>query len=63
MHRWTDVVLTELERLPVELVKPFEGGNEPSGVLEIMLKIPSPNFEPFLAELARLQSEPWNWQQ
>jgi hypothetical protein len=55
MRGWTEVVLREIERLPQELLRPFEGGAVPKGGLLIQLKIEPPAFEDFCAEMEALQ--------
>jgi hypothetical protein len=61
MKRWTDVILTEMEQLPQKIRTPFEAETPPSGELQINLAIGSPPVEPFLAELERLEKQPWIW--
>lgn len=61
MEGFTEVVIQELEKLPKELLQPFEGGRKPTGSIEIMLKIASPPMEPLNEELRRLKAAPLDW--
>jgi hypothetical protein len=61
MEGFTEGVIRELERLPRELVRPFEGGAKPTGSLEIMLTLRSPPMERFNEELDKLREGPFDW--
>jgi len=61
MEGFTEGILQEIERLPVELLRPFEGGAKPIGSLEIMLTLKSPPMDAFNSELKRLQQLPIDW--
>ena len=55
MKGWTEGVLQEMEKLPVELLLPFKDNPEPTGTIVIKLTIKSPSFEAFHAELGLLK--------
>jgi hypothetical protein len=55
MKGWTEVVLREMERLPDELLRPFEGGAKPQDGIKIQLTINPPSFDNFYAELDALR--------
>jgi hypothetical protein len=57
MKGWTVVILEEMERLPKELLRPFEGGAKPTGEIKIMLTINAPQTEEFRAEIDALRSQ------
>jgi len=62
MKGWTEVILLELERLPEELLLPFQGDVEPKGQIEIILRVKSPSFDNYYAEIANLRaSNPGDW--
>ena len=62
MKGWTEGILGEIERLPVELSRPFEGGAKPKGELRIMLTIQAPPMEQFEAEFEKLKAiDPRTW--
>ena len=56
MKGWTEGVLKEMERLPIELLRPFEGGAEPEGGFNILLTLKAPSFDDFYAELEALKT-------
>ena len=56
MKGWTEGVLKEMERLPVELLRPFEGGAEPKDALNILLTLKPPSFDDFYVELEALKA-------
>lgn len=57
MKGWTEVFLAELEKLPAELSRPFEGGTKPKGEIRIMLTIQAPSFEKFYEEFELLKAQ------
>lgn len=64
MKGWTEGVLEEIERLPVELLRPFKDSPEPKGKIEILLVIKPPSFDAFNTEIAVLKnSNPHLWLQ
>jgi hypothetical protein len=56
MKGWTEVVLREMERLPGELLRPFEGGAKPNSALNILLTVKPPSFDDFYAEFEALKA-------
>ena len=62
MKGWTEGILKEMERLPVELLRPFKDDPEPKGVVEILLTINAPSFDAFNFELDAVNnSHPYLW--
>jgi hypothetical protein len=61
MEGFTEGIIKELEKLPIELLRPFAGGRKPTGTVEIMLRFASPPMESFNEELRRLQASPPDW--
>lgn len=62
MKGWTEGVLQEMERLPVELLRPFKDCAEPTGEFKIQLTLKSPPMDQFDAELEALKaSHPDLW--
>jgi hypothetical protein len=58
MNGWTEYMLKEIERLPVELLKPLNEPHERGTVVEILLTFKTPPFDEYQAELEALQSSP-----
>jgi hypothetical protein len=57
MKGWTEGILFEMERLPKELLRPFEGGANPEGKISIELTLSSPPMGDFGAELEQLKKQ------
>jgi hypothetical protein len=55
MRGWAEGFLQEMERLPDELLRPFEGGAQPKAKVRIALTLKSPSFDDFYAELEALK--------
>jgi len=55
MKGWTEVILREMEKVPVELFRPFQNGAQPTSNVKIELTLASPSFDEFYAELEALR--------
>ena len=62
MHGWAEYLISELERLPDELAKPFRDNARPEGTFVIKLTFDAPpNLQEAPAEMHRLQQNPYEW--
>ncbi len=62
MHGWAEHIITELERLPDELAKPFQNNANPEGTFGINLTFGDPpNLKAALDEIDRLQNTSYEW--
>jgi len=57
MRGWTSLCLQEIQRLPIELRKPFQDNSDPEGNISINLKFGAPDIKPFMKELKRLEKK------